>query len=195
VSDVTHDDAVDFVMNGRILNWPTASNTQQGPVAIQKMGGGTMSLSSPTTFGTSVKGSIIVSDGVLLLAASGVMYDQQYIRFEGGTPSAASGSTNVIGTLEAVTATSRIVLEDGSALVFTAADSTAEWTAGARLVVEGDLGTVSSLRVGTTSSALSAAQRRTFRYRLPDSETLVPVAFDENGYAHPKMVGFTLQIR
>ena len=195
VSDVTHDGTVDFVMNGRILNWPTASNTQQGPVAMQKMGGGTMSLSSPTTFGTSVKGSIIVSDGVLLLAASGVTYDQQYIRFEGGTLSTASGSTNVIGTLEAVTATSRIVLEDGSALVFAAADSAAEWTAGARLVVEGGLGAASSLRVGTTSSALSAAQRRSFRYRLPDSETLVPVAFDENGYAHPKMVGFTLQIR
>jgi len=191
VADVTSSDAVDFAVRGGIVDWNSAS---QSPVTIQKTGNGTMALVGANTFGTSISGTIKISEGVLLLAENGVTHAAQYCRFDGGTLTASAGSTNVIGTITTVSAASRIVLEEGASLTFRAVDSAA-WTSGATLIIEGNPGKTSTLRIGTTASDLTPSQKAAVKCRVPGSDKLLRVKLDENGYASPLVLGLIMSFR
>ena len=107
---------------------------------------------------------------------------------------AASNATNVIGTLEMVSATSRIVMEEGASLAFSTVDAS-KWAEGAQLIIEWESVGSSSLRIGSSASALTPGQRSALKGYVPGIDRLLRVLFDENGYARPWMGGMTISIR
>jgi hypothetical protein len=192
VSDVTGNDEIDLFMRGGLMDWRTGGS--QGSVFVRKSGAGTMALLAENTFGKSTKGVFHISEGTLLLATNGATHATQYCRLDGGTLAAAAATTNELGALEKVTASSRIVLEDEAALSFTEVKSSG-WAASQQIIVEGNLGRSASLRIGTSSSSLTPAQKSLIRCRVPGVDRLARVLFDENGYARSWMGGMTISIR
>ena len=135
-----------------------------------------------------------IACAILLLATNGATHATQFCRLEGGTLAAAAATTNELGALEKVTASSRIVLEDEASLFFTEVKSSG-WAASQQIIVEGNLGRSASLRIGTSSSSLTPAQKSLIRCRVPGEDRLARVLFDENGYARSWMGGMTISIR
>ena len=191
VSDVDGDASVDFAVKGGMIDW---SNADQGLIVVHKTGDGTMALMGNNTFGTTTKGVFKISEGEMLLSSNGVTHAGHFCHFDGGTLTAASNATNVIGTLEMVSATSRIVMEDGASLAFSAVDSS-KWAEGAQLIIEWESVGSSSLRIGSSASALTPGQRSALKGYVPGIDRLLRVLFDENGYARPWMGGMTISIR
>ena len=191
VSDVDGDASVDFAVKGGMIDW---SNNDQGSIVVHKTGDGTMALMGNNTFGTTTKGVFKISEGEMLLSSNGVTHAGHFCHFDGGTLTAAANATNVIGTLEMVSATSRIVMEDGASLAFSAVDSS-KWAEGAQLIIEWESVGSSSLRIGSSASALTPGQRSALKGYVPGIDRLLRVLFDENGYVRPWMGGMTISIR
>ena len=121
------------------------SITQNSATSRMVLSGSNNAYTGPTT----------ITAGTLVLGKSDVLPDATAVSIGAATLDAATFA-DTAGTLDVTTATSAISLSTGAALAF--ADSNAiDWTGGT-LTITGTFTSGSSLRFGTTSGGLTAAQ-------------------------------------
>jgi autotransporter-associated beta strand protein len=138
-----------------VLTFTVASGTLQNVATINGTGGLTKtSTGMLTLLGTNTYvGATTISAGSLVLGANNVLPDNSNI-FIGAATLDATTRTDTIGTLN-VTAAANINLGNGAALTF-ANSSAVNWTG--TLNISGTFVSGSSIRFGTTSTALTATQ-------------------------------------
>jgi hypothetical protein len=160
----------------------TYDTTQHTNLHVRKIGPGTMRLNAATRLYTPIR----LDGGTLLLGGSKILggtYPDIGVNLGGGTLAGAAGTSNTVGVLS-VTTNSFIAVGEGA--VFTFADSSAAtWAPGMTLSITGDVGRT-SVRFGTSSSALTAQQQRAL---LVNGERAI---LDPNGYARPGLPGTKL---
>ena len=160
----------------------TYDTTQHTNLHVRKIGPGTMRLNAATRLYTPIR----LDGGTLLLGKSKILggtYPDVKVNLGGGTLAGAAGTSNTVGVLS-VTNNSFIAVGEGA--VFTFADSSAAaWAPGMTLSITGDVGRT-SVRFGTSSSALTAQQQRAL---LVNGER---ATLDPNGYARPGLPGTKL---
>ena len=160
----------------------TYDTTQHTNLHVRKIGPGTMRLNAATRLYTPIR----LDGGTLLLGGSKILggtYPDIGVNLGGGTLAGAAGTSNTVGVLS-VTTNSFIAVGEGA--VFTFADSSAAtWAPGMTLSITGDVGRT-SVRFGTSSSALTAQQQRAL---LVNGERAM---LDPNGYARPGLPGTKL---
>jgi len=151
-------------------------NTTANTIGLTKSGNGTLVLSNA---GNSYDGDTTVSGGTLTLGASGALPSGNNVVLNGGTLSYGAFN-NTAGTLT-LDANSTIVLGTGS-LSFASAVN--DWTADdVTLTLTGPLGAATtSLRFGTDSTGLTAAQLARVTYNGLASGVAKPVTLDASGY-------------
>jgi len=135
-----------FTVSNNIIN---SSASGGGAIGVMKLGTGTLVLTGSNTY----TGGTAINGGTLALGANHVLSDSSAVSISSATLNAAT-FTDTAGTLD-ISGTATINLGNSAALAFVDSSSI-DWTGGT-LNITGTLG-ATSLRFGTTSSGLTAAQ-------------------------------------
>ncbi len=168
------------VANGSAAVDARLSGALSGNAALAKSGPGTLELTGAQTY----DGPLRVMEGMLRTGAGNLFADTLTVQLRGGGLAAGSGA-NAFGPLE-LSANAVIDAGDGAASLAFADCSACAW--GGTLTIIGTLGP-HTLRFGTDSNGLTAAQIAATRYRGEK------VTLDAEGYLHRILAGTIFSLR
>ncbi|MCQ2391787.1 MAG: hypothetical protein MJ240_10220 [Kiritimatiellae bacterium] len=167
VEDVTGDEAADLVLDAPITR---NTNTSSYPSArVVKRGAGTLKVLKPITPQLEV---LSVEDGLMELAANGVLTAENVLTLAGGGIAVDAGLSSAIGVLT-LAGDSAVEVQSGASLTFA---SSAEKPWQGTLSITGDRNAV---RFGTAATALTEAQQRCLWLNGSRAK------LDKNGYVVP----------
>lgn len=182
------DEGATLEINGDVLPFNKFTNRK---MTVRKTGGGVVRFNGQINFGNATaeynaQPATKLEEGLVELGVSNCGNANLAFSMDGGGIATAAGTTNALG-LVTLTANSVIVVGDDSELALADAHA-ADWAAGTRLTVTGDL-KKSRLRFGTSASALTAAQLKCIRVNGNKAK------LDDDGYVCEYVPGIVLIVR
>jgi len=175
VADVTGDDDVDFSVAKSIRLTDTTAGDVWRKASIVKTGAGTMRIDAQLMMTNGVDSLTYLNEGTFLVNGNNRLHPGCSFVLNGGTLAFSENSANACQTV-AVGANGGVVAPAAGATIAFADSSAVAWTEGEPLVVACDP-EAKQVRFGTSSGALTGAQKR--RLRTADGKRLT---LDVDGY-------------
>ena len=170
VEDVSDNETVDFTVTGSMKMFSADAGYQN--LTVKKTGEGTMKVNGVTDF---TQNPLEIAGGTWMVGSDATMSAAQNVKLVGGSFASADGVHATVGKLLVETAGGGIVAGANSTIIF-ADSSDQDWSGTVSVTAP----TGSSVRFGTSASALTAAQQLKLRMngrraRLAEDGTVEPV--------------------